>query len=342
MKSGASIAVTLRNAGAVIDSFVAYHLAIGFDQVFLFFDDENDPAFSRFSNNDSVTPIRHDQKLRQAWSKLPIWGLMGPYIDLEVMARQTLNASLAMELAERKGLKWLLHIDIDELFLPTQKTVKDHFAALNVGGDEVVRYLNFEGVPEREEIGNYFEEITLFKVSPQMRPPLSDAQSALLKRTPQLWPQFFNYYANGKASVRLGRGLQPQGVHTFARLRGETNVSVSSEGVILHYPSCGFEHFWVKYRTLGRFSDRFWDRPAFVANDAPMPLKPVPIVDCSGTYHLEARDVVATNDRENARAFYLKRTVMQDQTQTLELIRSGLLKRIPQPSEVVRRLHRPA
>jgi hypothetical protein len=254
------------------------------------------------------------------------------------MARQTLNASLAMHLAEGKGFNWLLHIDIDELFLPTQKTVKDHFTALSVGSDEVIRYLNFEGIPEREKIENYFEEITLFKISSQARPPLTDAQSALIKNTSQLWPQFFNYYANGKAAARLGRGIQPQGVHTFARLRGETQVSLNSEGLILHYPSGGFENFWIKYQTLGRFSDRFWDRPAIVANDAVMPLKPIPIVDCSGTYHLEARDIVATNDREKARAFYLKRTVMQDHNQILELIRNGLLKRVPQPSELVRRL----
>ena len=95
----AAIVTTLRNAGAVIDSFVAYHLANGFRHMFLFFDDPRDPDLHRLAANPSVTTIAHDAALHQAWSALPQYAEQSRFVEREVMARQWLNAALAMQMA---------------------------------------------------------------------------------------------------------------------------------------------------------------------------------------------------------------------------------------------------
>ena len=86
---------------------------------------------------------------------------------------------------------------------------------------------------------------------------------------------------------------------------------------MLHYACCGFETFWTKYVTLGRFSDRWWNR--------------YDIVEAIGPFHLLARDVVASGDRDVARAFYRRRIALQDSRQIADLLACGILTRFPQP-----------
>src|SRR3954468_11997920 len=105
----AAIVTTLKNAGAVLDSFIAYHLAVGFEHIFLFFDDAADPDLPRAAANLRVTAIAHDAALRERWRALPQYAEQARFIDSEVMARQVLNVELAMQLARERGFDWLLH-----------------------------------------------------------------------------------------------------------------------------------------------------------------------------------------------------------------------------------------
>jgi hypothetical protein len=83
----------------------------------------------------------------------------------EVQARQSLNAELAMHLAEQQGLTWLLHIDSDELFYTPEPSVVQHFDWLDSQGILQLTYSNNEGVPEVQQCADsdYFEHVTLFK-----------------------------------------------------------------------------------------------------------------------------------------------------------------------------------
>jgi len=67
---------------------------------------------------------------------------------------------------------------------------------------------------------------------------------------------------------------------------------------VLHYACCGFDAFWTKYATLGRFADRWWGE-----HD---------IASAIGWFHLDARDVVMSGNREDARNFYRERCVLAD------------------------------
>src|SRR5581483_11796741 len=99
MNGRAAIVTTLRNAGNVLDSFIAWHLGIGFAHLYLFFDDPADPDLPRLSADPRVTAIAHDPVLRERWRHLPQFAGQQAFLDREVMARQVLNTELAMELA---------------------------------------------------------------------------------------------------------------------------------------------------------------------------------------------------------------------------------------------------
>jgi hypothetical protein len=319
----AAIVTTVRNAGQVIDSFIAYHRAIGFAQLFIFFDDPADPDLARVSAMPGVTAIAHDAALHHAWTKLPGYAEQAPFLAREVMARQVLNAGLAMELAREHGIDWLLHIDSDELFLSPSETVPEHFEALQLGPADTITYRNYEALPETSDIGDWFREVELFKVPPELfRGTVTREGIALLRSVTQLNPSFFHFYGIGKSAVRLAsKGMEPKGVHHFWRPDGSAIPAESSSQFILHYACCGFENFWNKYVTLGRFSDRWWDQYDIKALIGPL--------------HLAARDVVATGDRSLALALYRQRVALENPETVAALIAHGFLARFAQPKRIL-------
>ncbi|MBI3678020.1 MAG: glycosyltransferase family 2 protein [Proteobacteria bacterium] len=324
-QNAAAIVTTLRNAGAVLDSFVSYHRAIGFAHLFLIFDDPADPDLPRARAMPGVTAIAHDGALREAWRTLPSYPQYGATTGSEVMSRQLLNVEYAMSLARSRGYGWLLSIDADELFFTPDESVGEHFAAMTKTPVESVNYLNFEAVPERDGIDDFFREVDLFKppvdlarLTPQMR--------QAVETVPQLRPAFFHFYNNGKAAVRLAAdGLLPAGVHRFKHAMGAATALLSPRQFVLHYACCGFDTFWMKYVTLGRFADKWWGQHDIVA--------------AIGTFHLEARNVVMQG-REAALAFYRERVAMEDRNRVEELIQLGLLTCLNQPRKIIERTRR--
>jgi hypothetical protein len=322
--SAVAIVTTLRNAGVVLDSFVAYHRAIGFEHLFLFFDDPADPDLARAGAMQGVTAILHDARLREIWRSLPGYRRHGASVDSEVMSRQLLNVEYAMQLAREHGFGWLLNIDADELFLAPDGSVGDHFASVSATSVETVAYPNYEAVPERDAIGDFFRDIDLFKrpySAVQREAP--QALAAAQQNTPQLNP-FFHFYANGKSAVRLtAEPPVPVSVHQFNHVGGHTVAATSRRCFVLHYACCGFETFWTKYATLGRFADRWWGQYDIAAS--------------IGSFHLEARDVVMRGNRDDALAFYRERLAISDVSRAEDLIREGLLTRIEEPRRIIAR-----
>jgi hypothetical protein len=323
MRADAAIVTTLRNAGKSLDSFIAYHLACGFARLFLFFDDPADPDLPRVAGHPAIIAIPHDAALRRAWEYLPEYSHYVEFIDREVMARQVLNAALAMDLPRGQGLNWLLHIDADELFFSPGQSCAEHFHWAGAQKANTILYMNYEAVPERVRIDDPFREIDLFKIAPGMKPgPDSEAGKQLLASTPQLQPNRFHFYSNGKSAVRLAAtGMRPRSVHAFDDPLAPARPLQSRKQFVLHYACCGFENFWDKYRLLGGFADQWFGRKEILAAIGPM--------------HLEARDVVATGDRELALEFYRRRIAIEDTERCEALIRHRVLARFPKLRQAI-------
>ncbi len=330
MQQKVAIVATVRNIGRPLNSFIRYHLAIGFDHLFLFFDDPNDPSIADALTFDRVTVIQHDKILREKWKKGKLYASLAEFIELEAMARQQLNAEVAIQLALERQFDWALHIDGDELFYSPHQTVAEHFKSLRARNVQVAEYFNYEAIPERVDIHDYFVEATLFKqnllgMSEQW---LDEKKRKLILNVPQLTNRFFLFYMGSKSSVRLSDSVVPAGPHEFHIVKdGRTmKITKSADGekapMILHYPCCGLEHFWNKYVTLGTFGDK-WYGKVDIANAVP--------------FHLKARDVVARGNKQAAREFYEKQVVISDESQVRQLIAEGLCLRIHEPSRLILR-----
>lgn len=308
MRTRACLVTTFRNAQGVLDTFISYHLSIGFDHLFLFLDDpEEDVATHRYSE-EKVTFIRNDDALKTRWKSTPVYNQYEEFILSEVMARQILNASVAIQLALEAHYDWILHIDMDELFmLQGYDNVSLHFEALDQQGVEVSQYINHEGVPESYEIGNYFEEVTLFKRNMQ---DLNETQKAVLFSILDSPKSHFRFYTRGKAAAKLHAGLLLSGVHSFA---GKLTTHVATPTSILHYPCCGFNHFWSKYKILGNFAEK-WFNEEDIAKRLPT--------------HALSKAIVQTENPELAKNFYKIIFMQQGNNQLEKLLDKDIYFRI--------------
>lgn len=307
-----ALVTTLRNAQATLDYFVAYHLSAGFDHLFLFFDDPDDPGFEQYRYHPAITAVRHDALLRRQWLNTRAAFENYAFADREVMARQIMNAGLALQMALRKGIDWLLHIDADELFHTPTESVNEHFAGLSRQGIQVASYLNHEAIPERTSIQNFFIEVSLFKKN---RGLFTHQQTDWFRSQFNTHIPYFHFYSNGKAAAVVSQTTHPLGVHAFEADREP--VLLTNGPVILHFPCCGFEHFLAKYRTLGRFGDKWFNRGEAIDQVAPT--------------HSWSRDVVQTQNEDRIRDFYNEVFIDRFEHLKAKCLEEGIFVRIALP-----------
>ena len=308
------IVTTVRDPGLCLESFIRYHLAIGIDHIYVFFDDPEDPAVQialKFSN---VTAIPNDEALQVQQA---LWNVLyptcEPHIGYEVMARQILNVETAIQLALDQGMDWILHIDGDELFYPGQMSALDYFDQLSSNIFQV-RFLNYEAAPEVFDIGDYFHEVTLFKKNPATLNPEFYTQFRSISGK----SQYFLAYQNGKSAARLHPDLLPNGVHGFDV--PENYTLVTSLPCVLHYLNCGFQNYYKKYAQLGNFPDYWWGS------------KSTPI--CF-PFHLASRDAYCSGDMACMAALYQEFVLYDNPAINQSLIEKGILTRISYPSQLL-------
>ena len=213
----AALAVTLVNAEQTLDSFIRYHLAVGFAHLFLFFDRPGDPGLRTARAYPGVTAVGRDDALAERWRACRLYPQLAGQLQ-RPQARQLLNVEVAAGLALDAGLHWLLQTDADELFYVPRGSVTEHFTALADRQVYGMTYPNYEAASERLEVADYFRRVTLFK---RNRVHLAAGQrQAVAKYAAAGINPGFLAYANGKSAARLEAALLPWGHHRFQLRKG--------------------------------------------------------------------------------------------------------------------------
>jgi len=150
------------------------------------------------------------------------------------MFRQDENANQAINICNKEGIEWLIHLDIDELLYPANRQVLVSNLAEPNGH---VTMPNHEVCPQWHS-DNPFRRCNYFKLNGKLQ---------------------FNLYANGKTAVRCRPAVFVRDAHSFAGYIGKRVIS--SDMVILHYACATYDRWLTKYATLGDFPDFWWDNP---------------------------------------------------------------------------------
>jgi len=308
-------------------SFIRYHLRIGFEHIYFYFDDVSDENLDASTmeliakeSQNKVTVVHCNRAWYHEMSS-ETSKQYNPFVETDLIARQVLALEQALRQSCVDQIDWILHIDIDELFVcclsqPDTFNAGTFFASIPQHVD-MIRVVNMEAAPEHMEpvhgTDDYFQEITLFKTNPTN----NDFHKLRCN---------FNCYQNGKSAVRVNADVLPLGSHTFhVPLSDRRLISVDApypDICLLHYPNASFELWWRKYTVLGNFPN-VW-----------IGTEKIP----EGCFHLKSRNVQNKGDIEEARELYRQHVLFDEKEEIDLLVSAGLMKRIAEVSAFVKSL----
>jgi hypothetical protein len=139
-------------------AFVNYHINIGIDHIYLFFDDPDDQAVDVLSPDKRITCYR---------CNAGYWADKAndlPKSDLSINVKQEINSRVAINISREKGYKWICHLDGDELiyapggFKKTIASLKPYV--------QVARFPVLEAIPDKITTQSAFQDLYFFKHGP--------------------------------------------------------------------------------------------------------------------------------------------------------------------------------
>ena len=199
-------------------TWINYHKkTMGVNKFYVFLDNSSEDL--KFEDPDLV--IVRDWKERLGY-------LDDPNIDEPANRnrKQDMAVSEGMKMAENDDIRYIVHIDSDEL-LYGPETASEVFSRYKA---DVFHMKNAEMAPDRKDYKNCFMEGTWFHGDP-------------IK---------FIAYGNGKSGGVVGK-TSPYGPHYFA---GDVLVDIPEHELkVLHYPSCNIEETIKRAKNYGNFSN---------------------------------------------------------------------------------------
>jgi hypothetical protein len=253
-------------------SFVNYHLNSGIYHMYLFFDDPEDRSISHLKNNDRLSLIKCDS---DHWKNLNT----DPKLGLQI--KQRANANLALELAQKAGINWLIHLDVDELLYGNER-LPIYLGKIHQDID-VLRFPVLEATPQKMYYDDPIREIKFFKFYGALPSKLKnfntrEADAKKQMKAAWIWNQkrrlakllgcssvkgskFLYGHQNGKSAIRVGTKVETVGTH-FPIPEDENipNISVSEDFFLLHYDCLGLNRWKRKWEK--RFSGENFHNPA--------------------------------------------------------------------------------
>ncbi|MCK5855139.1 MAG: glycosyltransferase family 2 protein [Sulfurovaceae bacterium] len=227
-----AITVTVRAEIGIIQYFINYHLNIGIDHIFIFFDDPNDNSFDYFRHINNISCIRCDTV---HWAKLACDE------NSNIEARQINNANMALALAKNRGIDWIAHIDIDELIytnIPLKKIL-----------NTLPKNTNYLWLPPLEAIPNKikhsapFKEIHAFKQLPTKQHQYYRGMC----EAAYFAGEYFRGHIGGKSITKISNKINSLNLHKPSADEKSLRVSTLDVACLLHYDCFDYDAWLTKW-----------------------------------------------------------------------------------------------
>ena len=259
MKDYVGIVTTLKAPVEDVLRFVNWHINLGVDHLFLFFDDPDDKAIPQLKGNNHLTCIRCDTAY---WASLGV-----PRGDAHYI-RQRINATHCLKMASERQLTWLFHIDIDELLFAKEGL---HPALLAAGDADQIILSPMEAVPELLRGGEPFTSSRFFRVLPHpVCRGLFVFWAALLgigrftlnrrfinNKSFIIKGRYFNGHESGKSGSRLSKEIVEIKIHHPVFRSSDIRRYRPKDLVLLHFESYRFKEW---ERKMERWMGQDWSQ----------------------------------------------------------------------------------
>lgn len=228
---------TVRALPDDIRLLVRYYINLGVQLIILFFDDPRDSMIAELKYNSSVMCFACDDAH---------WARSGLSPDSSIEERQRYNADVGLAIAKSMHIRWILHLDADELVFTGGDTIDEYLDSVGEHAD-VVCFPTYEAVPELNYRGHVFEEIKFFKTENSFI-----KGSRTLARIMGCRRAFENGYLKahsaGKSAVRVEiEGLR-MGIHAPTSEQKSLRILKCKDAYLLHYDCCTFDDWMNKWK----------------------------------------------------------------------------------------------
>ncbi|GJX26573.1 hypothetical protein Tco_0232869 [Tanacetum coccineum] len=324
-----------------------YHKVLGVGTFFLFVEGKAaSPGVSKVLESiPGVKVIYRTKELEEQQANSRIWNetwlssFFYKPCNYELFVKQSLNMEMAIVMARKSGMDWILHLDTDELMHPAgageyslrqilsdvprdvDMVVFPNYCELTADNGKFFIYELYslslqESSVERDDIKDPFIEVSMFKRNYDHLP--KDTYFGMYKESTRGNPNYFLTYGNGKSVARVQDHLRPNGAHRWHNYMKTPKEIKLEEAAVLHYT-------YAKYSDLTSRRDRCGCKPT---KD-----------DVKRCFMLEfdraAFIVASTATEEEKLNWYREHVVWTDKTINLKLLRKGILTRIYAPSVII-------
>src|SRR5690606_21502974 len=215
MKVG--LVITVKNEERILRANLIYHLSIGIDKIFVYFDGTNDNGKVKISDLENVECFNSvDPSVYSDFAYLDRFKLQ--FYENHT-ARQCLNTYDAKQKCLKLGINWLLSLDADELFLmgiKKQISLAEFFNTHN--NFDVIQLRTLEVLGRKMLYKNVMQEETMFKVHSQFK-----------HWNDRIFFKYFDPYNNkmikhrawlghtmGKCAIKVDSKIIPHNVHRYS------------------------------------------------------------------------------------------------------------------------------
>jgi hypothetical protein len=252
-----ALVITVKNEARLLRQNVFYHLRIGIERVYVYFDGSTDNGQKLIDDIEGVeTSVSVSS---EKYKHLDYLEKFCTNIDRIHTARQCLNTYDAQMKCRDLGIDWLISLDADELFLTDYKnemSLSDFFESLR--SFDVVQFETLEVLAKQMTYDKVMCEETQFKI-----------QKKFKNRFNRIYFSFYNPYNQesmlhsywlghnmGKIAIRVDSYTCPKNVHRYVTI-DKTPLNFVIKGYLLHYHLYDFRDFLKKYKNFEAHPNMF-------------------------------------------------------------------------------------
>lgn len=246
-----ALVLTVKNEARLLRQNLLYHLAIGVEKIFVYFDGTTDDGKEQIDDLPNV--VIQDSVSAKKYVHLPYLEKFWSNAQKHHTARQCLNTFDALKQCEALGFEWLISLDADEVLVPDISNEKDirHFFSKIPEATDIVRFKTFEVIGRKEVYQNVIAEETWFKTQKNFK---SHFDNIFIKiENPysgkNIRSSFWLGHTMGKSAIRTKRNIIPKNVHRYSTISG-TSPTIANKGYLLHYHLYDFPDFVKKYENF--------------------------------------------------------------------------------------------
>lgn len=250
-----AVVMTVKNEERLLLQNILYHLGIGIECIFIYFDGTTDNGKEKVKGIPKV--IIQDSVQVEKYKDRDYLDRFTSNAQDHHTARQCLNTYDALEQSKAAGIDWLISLDADELFITKNKGEQSLSEFFRENKDhDVIQFSTMEVIGRKIEYQHVMAEEILFKIQKNFKSKLDQIYRKIYNPYTKKHMIFSYWFGHtmGKAAINVKREIIPHNVHRYKSV-SRNKLKLKKSGNILHYHLYDFEDFLKKY-------DNFKSRPA--------------------------------------------------------------------------------